>query len=162
MENAPPDAVSSSHAGKRLSILATLSIATIFPGLLFALLRVGRNCAIQDIFAGDNEAASLKLFSVTLIYAGAALALSRLNRRLGFYPVLGAVPVLIGVAAVYGFPLALVPAGLLAIVSFLMWKGRYHCAPIQKWLAIALLVPGAFAVLIIVLNIRMELLYRFG
>jgi len=158
MENARPDVVPVSYAGKRLGIMATVSIAVVFPWIFFAVLRVGQHCAIQDIFAGDHDAAALKIFGATFVYAGAALLLSRLNQRLGFYPVLGAIVVLIAVAAVYRFPLAVVPAAALAIALFLMWRGRYHCAPIQRWLAVALLVPGAFAALLIVLIVRRELL----
>jgi len=159
MENAQPDAVPASYAGKRLGLMATVSIAVVFPWIFFAVLRVGQHCAIQDIFAGDHDAAALKIFGATFVYAGAALLLSRLNQRLGFYPVLGAIMVLIAVAAVYGFPLAVAPAVALAIALFLMWRGGgYHCAPIQRWLALALLVPGAFAALLIVLVVRRELI----
>lgn len=139
--------------------MATLAITVLFSFVFFSFLRVGQHCAIQDIFHGDNEAAALKIFSVAFVYGGVALLLSRINRRLGFYPVLGASLVLIGVAVAYGFALALVPALVFAIASFLMWKGRYHSVPINRWLAIGVLIPGALMTLVIIAQLRIELIY---
>ncbi|SDW62697.1 hypothetical protein [Lysobacter enzymogenes] len=159
MENAQPDAAPAAHAGKWLALMATVAITLLFPSIFFGLLRVGQHCAIQDIFAGDDDAAALKIFSVTLIYSAVVLLLSRINKRLGFYPLLGAAVVLIAVAAVYAFALAVVPAVALAIVVFLMWQGRYHRAPINRWLAIGVLIPGVLAAVVIALKIRDELIY---
>lgn len=159
METIQADVPCAAHAGKRLSIMATLAITVLFSFVFFSFLRVGQHCAIQDIFHGDNDAAALKIFSVAFVYAGVALLLSRINKRLGFYPVLGATLVLIGVAVVYGFPLAAVPAIAFAIASFLMWKGRYHAVPINKWLAIGMLIPGVLMAVVIIANLRIELIY---
>jgi hypothetical protein len=159
MENTQIDVPRAAHAGKWLGIMATLAITILFSFVFFSFLRVGRHCAIQDIFHGDNDAAALKIFSVALVYGGVVLLLSRINRRLGFYPVLGAALVLIGVAVVYGFPLAAVPAIAFAIALFLMWKGRYHAVPINRWLAIGALIPGALVTLVIIAQIRIELIY---
>lgn len=159
MHDNQPDAPRATDAGKWLAIVATVAITLLFSLVFFSLLRTGRHCAIQDIFHGDNDAAALKIFGVAFVYAGVALLLSRLNKRLGFYPVLGATAVLIGVAVVYGFPLAVVPAIALAIASLVMWKRRYHAVPINRWLAIGVSIPGALATLIAIAKLRIELFH---
>lgn len=159
MQDIQPDAPRATDAGKWLGIIATVAITLLFSIVFFSFLRTGQHCAIQDIFHGDRDAAALKIFSVAFVYAGVALLLSRINRRLGFYPVLGAIVVLIGVAVVYGFALAVVPAIALAIALFFMWKHRYHRAPINRWLAIGVLIPGALATALTIAKLWVELIY---
>lgn len=147
------------RAGSRLTLLATVAVVAGGAFLFFALLRVGPNSAIQDIFHGDTGAAVYKTLSMSAFYGAASLLLCLAARRLGFYLLLAASVTCCYVAARYGTWLLSTPSVAFVAAMLFMYRGKYHLSSINRHLAvgIAILVYG-FAILAALARLRLAII----